>query len=112
VPGNDTERRCHAPAHGAIEEEPMLFVCYVRIAPEHRDESFQRLKAHGIGAQPGVKMLGAWISLAQQETWAILEAENAAAIMRLYHPWTDLNVHRIEPVMSFDELKTIMAEEY
>lgn len=90
----------------------MLFVCYVTIAPENRDESFRRLKQHGIGAQPGVKMLGAWISLAQQETWAIFEAENAAAIMRLYHPWTDLNVHRIEPVMSFDELKTIMAEEY
>jgi len=32
--------------------------------------------------------------------------------MRLFHPWTDLNVHRIEPVMSFDELKTIVAEEY
>jgi hypothetical protein len=91
----------------AIEEEPMLFVCYVRIAPEHRDESFRR-----IGTQPGVKMLGAWISLAQQETWAIFEAEDAAAIMRLYHPWTDLNVHRIEPVMGFDALKKIVAEAY
>ena len=55
-------------------------------------------------------MLGAWISLAQQESWAIFEAEDAAAM--IYHPWTDLNVHRIEPVMSFDELKTIVAEEY
>jgi hypothetical protein len=57
-------------------------------------------------------MLGAWISLAQQETWAIFEAEDAAAIMRLYHPWTDLNLHRIEPVMSFDLLKKIVAEDY
>jgi hypothetical protein len=57
-------------------------------------------------------MLGAWISLAQQETWAIFEAGDAASIMRLFHAWTDLNVHRIEPVMSFDELKTIVVEEY
>ena len=90
----------------------MLFVCYVTIEPKNRDESFRRLKAHGIPTPPGVKLLGAWISLAQQETWAIFEADDAASIMRLFHPWTDLNVHRIEPVMSFDDLKTIVAEEY
>ena len=27
------------------------------------------------------------------------------------HPWTDLNFHWVEPVMSFDELKTLVAEE-
>ena len=90
----------------------MLFVCYVTIDPKNRDESFRRLKAHGIPTVPGVKLLGAWISLAQQETWSVFEADDAASIMRLFHPWTDLNVHRIEPVMSFDDLKPIMAEEY
>jgi hypothetical protein len=90
----------------------MLFVCYVTIDPKNRDESFRQLKTHGIDHQPGVKMLGAWISLAQQETWAIFEADDAAAIMRFYRPWTGLNVHKIEPVMSFEELKGIVAEEY
>ena len=90
----------------------MLFVCTVRIAPENRDESFKRLKEHGIGEQPGVKLLGAWISLTQQETWAIFDAEDAGSVMLLYHPWTDLNVHKIAPVMSFDELRTLVAEEY
>jgi Domain of unknown function (DUF3303) len=42
----------------------MLFVCYVTIDPKNRDESFRRLKAHGIPTLPGVKLLGAWISLA------------------------------------------------
>jgi hypothetical protein len=90
----------------------MLFICYVTIDPKNRDESFRRLKAQGIATPPGVKLLGAWISLAQQETWAIVESDDAAAVMRLFHPWTDLNVHRIEPVMTFDDLKTIVAEEY
>jgi hypothetical protein len=105
APANSAQR-------DASQEDPMLFVCYVTIVPENRDESFRRLKEHGIGEQPGVKLLGAWISLAQQETWAIFEAEDAASVMRLYHPWTDLNVHRIEPVMSFDQLKKLVAEEY
>jgi Domain of unknown function (DUF3303) len=90
----------------------MLFVCYVTIDPQNRDESFRRLKAQGIQTPPGVKLLGAWISLAQQETWCIFEADDAASIMRLFHPWTDLNLHRIEPVMTFDDLKAIVAEEY
>ena len=32
--------------------------------------------------------------------------------MRFYHRWTGLNVHKIAPVMSFDELNKIAAEEY
>jgi hypothetical protein len=90
----------------------MLFVCYVTIAPENRDESCKRLKEHGLGKHPGVKLLGAWISLAQQETWAIFEADDAASVMKLYQPWTDLNVHRIEPVMDFKEFEKIVAKEY
>jgi len=90
----------------------MLFVCYVTIDPDKRDASFRRLKERGIGEQKGVKMLGAWIALTQQETWAIFEADSAEAIMKLYHGWTDLNVHKIAPVMSFEELKKVAAEEY
>jgi len=29
--------------------------------------------------------------------------------MKLYEPWTDLNVHEIAPVMNFDELKKVLA---
>ena len=90
----------------------MLFICHVTIAPEHRDESFRRLKEQGLPEQKGAKLLGAWMALTQQETWAIVEADDAAAVVKLYHPWTDLNLHRIEPVMTFDALKKIVAAEY
>ena len=43
------------------------------------------------------------MALTQQETWAIVD--DAASVMKLYYPWTDLNVHKIEPVMTFDALK-------
>jgi hypothetical protein len=29
--------------------------------------------------------------------------------MKLYEPWTDLNVHEIAPVMTFDELKKVIG---
>lgn len=90
----------------------MLFVVHVTIAPENRDESFRRLKELGLPATKGAKLLGAWTALTQQETWSIVEADDAAAVMKLYHPWTDLNVHTITPVMTFDALKAVVAEEY
>lgn len=83
----------------------MLFVCYVTIDPENRNESIKRFKERGIVEPKGTKLIGAWISLTQQETWAIFEADDAAAIMKLYEPWTDLNVHQIAPVMDFADLK-------
>jgi hypothetical protein len=90
----------------------MLFVCYCVIEPQHRDESLKRLHDLGTGETAGVKLLGAWISLMQQESWVIFEADDAAAIMRMWHPWTGLNVNKIEPVMTFDELKKVLDEEY
>ncbi|MFD0988261.1 DUF3303 domain-containing protein [Methyloligella solikamskensis] len=82
----------------------MLFVCYVTIDPENRDESIENFKKGGIAEPDGVKMIGAWIALTQQETWCIFEADDASAIMRLFQPWTDINVHQIAPVMDFSEL--------
>jgi len=88
----------------------MLFVCYVTIDPEARDESIARFKEGGIVEPEGVKLLGAWISLTQQETWSIFEADSAEAIMKLFEPWTDLNMHQITPVMDFAALKKFVTE--
>jgi hypothetical protein len=89
----------------------MMFVCYVTIDPESRDESIKRFAARGIVEPKGVKLIGAWISLTQQETWSIFEADDAAAIMKLFKPWTDLNVHQIAPVMDLADLKKFVTEE-
>lgn len=37
------------------------------------------------------------MSLPQQETWAIFDADDAAEVMRFWHPWTGLNVNRLTP---------------
>ena len=66
---------------GERKGEVMLFICPVTIAPENRDESFSRLKEHGLPDQKGAKLLGAWMARTQQETWAIVEADDAASVM-------------------------------
>lgn len=86
----------------------MMFICYVTIEPDARDESIERFMKHGVVAPEGVKLHGAWISLTQQETWSIFEADSAEAIMKLFEPWTDLNVHQIAPVMDFESLKAFV----
>lgn len=86
----------------------MLFACYVTIDPEARDESMKRFMEHGVVEPSGAKLHGAWISLTQQETWSIFESDSAEAIMALFEPWTDLNVHQITPVMDFGGLKKFL----
>jgi hypothetical protein len=87
----------------------MLFVCYVTIDPDARDESLARFMENGMVEPAGVKLHGAWISLTQQETWSIFESESAEAIMALFEPWTDINVHQIAPVIHFASLKKFLG---
>jgi len=86
----------------------MLFVCYVTIDPENRDENIKRFKELGVIGPEGGELIGAWIALTQQEAWCIFEAKDASSIMKLFQPWTDLNIHQIAPVMDFDELKKVV----
>ena len=87
----------------------MHFVCYVTINPDARDESVERFMEHGVVVPEGVKLRGAWISLTQQETWSIFEADSPEAIMKLFSSWTDLNVHQIIPVMTLCKLKAFVG---
>ena len=38
------------------------------------------------------------------------EAKEGSAILKLYEPWTDLNVHHITPVMDFADLKSVLED--
>jgi hypothetical protein len=80
-------------------------VCLLRHHQARESQREHHFKERGIVEPKGVKLLGAWISLSQQETWAIFESDDAASIMALYEPWTDLNVHKIESVVDFADLK-------
>ena len=38
----------------------------------------------------------------------MIEADSTEAIMSLFDPWTDLNLHQITPVMDFASLKSFL----
>ncbi len=82
----------------------MQFMVHVNISPENRDANYKRLKEkEGAVDVPGTKILGMWFAVNQLEGWTIVEAENAAALGKLLHDWTDLNVNTVTPVLSLDE---------
>ena len=88
----------------------MLFICTVTIDPEACDESTARFLQDGIVVPEGVSLRGAWISANMQECWSVFEADSAEAILKLYEPWTDLNVRHITPVVDFANLKSVLED--
>ncbi|MEM8588606.1 MAG: DUF3303 family protein [Pseudomonadota bacterium] len=84
----------------------MRFMVHVSIAPENRNENFERLKAKqkaGDLAIPGIEIHDMWFAVNQLEGWTIVEAESAFALGKLLHDWTDLNVNTVVPVLTIDE---------
>ena len=59
----------------------MLVICNVTIAPENSRREFQAAQGTRAAEQKGANLLGAWMALTQQETWAIVEADDAASVM-------------------------------
>ncbi len=82
----------------------MQFMVHVNISPENRDANYKRLmEKQGAVDVAGTKILGIWFAVSQLEGWTIVEAESAAALGKLLHDWTDLNVNTVVPVLSLEE---------
>lgn len=77
----------------------MLFVINWEVKPEHRDEVLSRFKNKKEGMHEGVKMIGAWHAITQEEGWAVAEAEDSIKLGKWLHAWTDLNVNHVTPVV-------------
>jgi uncharacterized protein YbdZ (MbtH family) len=83
----------------------MLFVIHFEVAPENRDTALKRVKAWRDERPASFKTIGGpWFSVTQLEGWHVVEAEDATALGRLMHGWTDLNVNHITPVLSEGEV--------
>jgi hypothetical protein len=96
---------CLPKAHHPKETGGMLFLIHFKITPEARDKVLKRLKASRKWEPSGVKTIaGPWFSVTQLEGWGMVEAENAIALGRLVHAWTDLAVDHITPVLSEEDV--------
>ena len=87
----------------------MLFLVHFDITPEHRDTAHDRFLKLGDAEPSDVEVMGPWFSVTQLEGWVVAEAEDAVALGKWLHAWTDLNVNHITPVVLGDDLLKIMA---
>ena len=77
----------------------MLFHVHWKIKPENRDAVFDHFKEKGDDVPPGVKLLGVWHALNQQDGWAIAEANDPVDIGKWIYAWSDLEENEIIPVV-------------
>ena len=87
----------------------MLFVAHTKIATENRDAVYKRFQEIGNGEVEGVKLLGTWHSLTQDENWSVLESSDAVKIAKLFHIWTDLALNHLTPVLDNDDMHKLLA---
>ncbi len=87
----------------------MLFIVHFEVKPENRDKSFQRFEK--VGELPsGNEHIGVWFAASQLEGWAIVRSENAVALGKYLHAWTDLNVNTVTPLLEPKELEEIFGK--
>lgn len=86
----------------------MLFVAYTKIKTENRDAVYKRFQEIGNGEVEGVKLLGTWHSLTQDENWSVLESSDAVQIAKLFHKWTDLALNHLTPVVDNDDMYKVL----
>ncbi len=77
----------------------MLFFVHWKIKPENRDTVLNHFKEKGDDVPPGVKLLGTWHALNQQDGWAIAEANDPVDIGKWSYAWSDLAENEIIPVV-------------
>ena len=87
----------------------MLFIIHSKIATENRDAVYKRFKEIGNGEVEGVKLLGTWHSLTQDENWCLLESTDAIQIAKLFHLWSDVALNHLTPVIDNDGMYKVLA---
>ena len=87
----------------------MLFLVHWKIKPENRDAVLNHFKERGADLPPGVKLLGVWHALNQQDGWAIAEANDPVDIGKWIYSWSDLEENEITPVVDDKALRRILG---
>ena len=87
----------------------MMFMIHFEIDPDHREKSTERLRTGGPGLPENVKPVGIWHSVTLLEGWAIVETDDANALAKHMHYWTDLNINHITPVLSPEEVLAVSS---
>jgi hypothetical protein len=92
-----------------LPRQRVWFYFRVKIKTENRDAVYKRFQEIGNGEVEGVKLLGIWHSLTQDENWSILESSDAIQIAGLFHKWTDLALNDLTSVVDNDDMYKVLT---
>jgi hypothetical protein len=78
------------------------------VTPERRDESLARLKTSGDGNGDGIQLLAEWHNVNLLGGWAVVEADNEAALARFLFNWTDVSINEVVVVTDVDIVRSLI----
>ena len=68
----------------------MKFMSTYTIRPEHRNEAIKRFLEGGGQPPAGIKLIGRWHSPNNRTGYSLVEADDAVAMAKWSHQWSDL----------------------
>ena len=77
----------------------MLFALHWSFEPTQRDEINERFKKTGGPPPMGVKMLGRWHSIGQNDGFCVCETDDPVALGKWIQEWSDLMDFSAVPVL-------------
>jgi len=78
------------------------------VTPERRDESLKRLKTSGDGNGDGIRLLAEWHNVNLLGGWAVVDADDEAALARFLSNWTDVSINEVTVVTDVDVVRSLI----
>lgn len=87
----------------------MIFHITYRATPDSWKNAQQRFKETGAPPPAGVTMTGRWHSVQGHRGFIIAESDDAEAIAKWMHGWTDLLSAEVTPVINDEQFARVLG---
>ena len=87
----------------------MKFISKYTIRPEHRNEAIKRFLEGGGLPPEGIKLIGRWHSPSDRTGYSLVEADDAVAMGRWSHQWSDLLTIETSVVIDDEEFLKVVG---
>jgi hypothetical protein len=93
----------------AVGAFTMKFISKYTIRPEHRNEAIRRFLETGGQPPDGITMIGRWHNTSNRTGYTIVEADDAVAMGRWSHQWSDLLTIETSIVIDDEEFLKVLG---
>ncbi|HEC56584.1 MAG TPA: DUF3303 domain-containing protein [Candidatus Syntrophoarchaeum butanivorans] len=87
--------------------DEMLFVIEISVAPERRDEIFERVKRWEFPEE--VRTLAKVVKIGENAMILIVDVPDVSTLTKLTAPFSDIATFRISPALRWEDIKALMS---